>query len=78
MAAGAGLERSEDIALILGALAVYRRRRESPPFVGFSESGPFAQGPRRVITKFETMVKQMLPLTVRMADDAKEHPFRRG
>ena len=47
----------------------------TPPFIGFSEKGPFAQGPRPVTTKLETRAQEMLPLTVWVADDAKETPI---
>jgi len=47
----------------------------SPPFIGFSESGAFLQGPPREIgTSLTTSVKDPLPLTVWVADDASIPP----
>jgi hypothetical protein len=47
----------------------------TPPFIGFSEKGPFAQGPRPVTAKLETRAQEMLPLTVWVADDARATPI---
>jgi len=47
----------------------------TPPFVGFSEKGPFQQGPRPISTTLQTNVGEPLPLTVWAADDAKQPPI---
>jgi hypothetical protein len=47
----------------------------TPPFIGFSDAGPFLQGPpREIATSLTTTVKDSLPLTVWVADDAKIPP----
>jgi hypothetical protein len=46
----------------------------TPPLLGFSENGPFAQGPRAISTALTTAVSQPLPLTAWVADDAKRPP----
>ena len=47
----------------------------TPPVIGFSESGPFLQGPPREIgTSLSTTLKDSLPLTVWVADDANIPP----
>jgi hypothetical protein len=47
----------------------------TPPFIGFQESGPFAQGPPRGIVLSLTMdVKSPLPLPIWVADDANIPP----
>ena len=46
----------------------------TPPFVGFSESGPFAQGPPGAFTKATATVGVPLPITVFAADDAYMNP----
>jgi hypothetical protein len=46
----------------------------TPPYVGFSETGPFAQGPRSITTAVTAAVSQPLPLTAWVADDAKKVP----
>ena len=53
----------------------------TPPFVGFSEKGPFAQGPRGISTAMKTTVSVPLPLQVWVADDAhltpgEDRPYR--
>ena len=46
----------------------------TPPYVGFSESGPFAQGPRSVSATMTAAVSQPLSVTAWVADDAKKVP----
>jgi len=46
----------------------------TPPFVGFSEKGPFVQGPRGASTAMKTVVGVPLPLHVWVADDASIIP----
>jgi hypothetical protein len=46
----------------------------APPYVGFSETGPFAQGPRSTTTAMTATVSQPLSLTAWVADDAKKVP----
>jgi hypothetical protein len=46
----------------------------TPPYVGFSENGPFAQGPRSITTAMTATVSQPLSLTAWVADDAKKVP----
>jgi hypothetical protein len=47
----------------------------TPPFIGFAEAGPFLQGPPRAISQsLETTVRDALPLTVWVADDARVPP----
>ncbi len=46
----------------------------TPPYVGFSETGPFAQGPRSITTALTATVSQPLSLTAWVADDAKKVP----
>ena len=46
----------------------------TPPYVGFSESGPFSFGPRAVSSSMKAAVGQPLPVTVYAADDAKQVP----
>jgi hypothetical protein len=43
---------------------------DTPPFVGFSKDGPFAQGPREVSAKLEGTAGEPVPLHVWVADDA--------
>ena len=43
----------------------------TPPFIGFSENGPFVQGPRGQSTSLTATVSSPLTLTVWVADDAK-------
>jgi hypothetical protein len=46
----------------------------TPPFIGFQENGPFAQGPPRgIFTSLTTDVKSPLPLAIWVADDANIH-----
>jgi hypothetical protein len=47
----------------------------TPPFIGFSEKGPFSQGPKPITTKLQASVGAPLPLTVWVADDAKQPPI---
>jgi hypothetical protein len=46
----------------------------TPPYVGFMENGPFAQGPRSITAIMMAMVAQPLSLTAWVADDAKKVP----
>jgi hypothetical protein len=46
----------------------------TPPFVGFSENGPFEQGPLSHIAALNAKVGEPLPLSVWAADDAKLPP----
>ena len=46
----------------------------TPPFVGFSEKGPFVQGPRGNSTAMKAVVGVPLPLHVWVADDASMIP----
>jgi hypothetical protein len=46
----------------------------TPPLVGFSETGPFAQGPRIVTTTQNAVVSEPLTLTAWVADDARRVP----
>ena len=50
------------------------RPGNTPPYVGFSGSGPFAQGPRSITTAMTAAVSQPLSLTAWVADDAKKVP----
>ena len=43
----------------------------TPPFIGFEETGPFVQGPRGQTTALATALPNPLTLTVWVADDAK-------
>ena len=43
----------------------------TPPFIGFSENGPFVQGPRGQSMSLTATVSSPLTLTVWVADDAK-------
>jgi hypothetical protein len=47
----------------------------TPPFVGFSEKGPFVQGPRPISRTLLATVGEPLPLSVWAADDAKQAPI---
>ena len=46
----------------------------TPPFVGFSEAGPFAQGPRVISADMSATVAEPLSLTAWVADDARRVP----
>ena len=46
----------------------------TPPYVGFSESGPFAFGPRSISGEAKATVGQPFVLTVWVADDARLVP----
>jgi len=46
----------------------------TPPYVGFAQTGPFAQGPRSITTNMSATVGQPLSLTAWVADDAKKVP----
>jgi hypothetical protein len=46
----------------------------TPPYVGFTETGPFAQGPRSITATMAATVSQPLSLTAWVADDAKKVP----
>jgi hypothetical protein len=47
----------------------------TPPYIGFSEKGPFAQGPRVVSETVHAIVGAPLSLTVWAADDNKQPPI---
>ncbi len=49
----------------------------TPPFVGFSGKGPFAQGPRGISTDLKATAGVPLPLHVWVADDANVAPGAR-
>jgi hypothetical protein len=42
----------------------------TPPYIGFSDSGPFVQGPKGQSTMLRAKVGQPLPIVVWVADDA--------
>jgi hypothetical protein len=46
----------------------------TPPFVGFAETGPFAQGPRSITSSMTATVAEPLSLTSWVADDARRVP----
>jgi hypothetical protein len=46
----------------------------TPPYVGFAETGPFAQGPRSITANVSATVSQPVSLTAWVADDAKRVP----
>lgn len=46
----------------------------TPPLVGFSQSGPFAQGPRITSASMTATVSEPLALTAWVADDARRIP----
>jgi hypothetical protein len=46
----------------------------TPPFVGFMETGPFAQGPRSITVEMSATVAEPLSITAWVADDAKRVP----
>jgi hypothetical protein len=46
----------------------------TPPYVGFSESGPFSFGPRAITSTMKASVGQPLSITAFAADDAKRAP----
>jgi hypothetical protein len=46
----------------------------TPPYIGFSEKGPFVQGPRGTSTAMKAMVGIPVPLQVWVADDANVTP----
>jgi hypothetical protein len=46
----------------------------TPPYIGFSETGPFAFGPRSISTSMTGAVSQPLSITAWVADDAKKVP----
>lgn len=46
----------------------------TPPYVGFAETGPFAQGPRSITTAMTATVGQPLSLAAWVADDARKVP----
>ncbi len=51
----------------------------TPPFIGFAETGPFVQGPPRQISQtLNAVVDQPLALKVWAADDAKVPPSAAG
>jgi hypothetical protein len=47
----------------------------TPPFIGFAATGPFGQGPRPITTSLHAAMDEPLPLTVWVADDAKQPPI---
>jgi hypothetical protein len=48
----------------------------TPPFIGFQENGPFAQGPPRgIVSSLTAEAQKPLPLTVWVADDANVPPM---
>jgi hypothetical protein len=49
----------------------------TPPFVGFSEKGPFEQGPRGISSELKATAGVPLPLHVWVADDANVAPGAR-
>jgi hypothetical protein len=46
----------------------------TPPYVGFSQSGPFAQGPRIIVATMSTPPGTAMPITAWTADDAVRPP----
>lgn len=48
--------------------------KNAPPFIGFSDSGPFVNGPIGQSVALSTVVGVPLPLTVWVADDANTVP----
>jgi hypothetical protein len=46
----------------------------TPPWVGFSQTGPFAKGPRIVVANMSTPAATPMPLTTWVADDAVRPP----
>jgi hypothetical protein len=46
----------------------------TPPYVGFAATGPFAQGPRSITTAMTATVGQPLSLMAWVADDARKVP----
>jgi hypothetical protein len=46
----------------------------TPPYVGFADAGPFAQGPRSITASMTATVSQPLSLLAWVADDAKRVP----
>lgn len=44
---------------------------DTPPFIGFSDSGPFLNGPREISESITGTVGTPVPLTAWVADDAK-------
>ena len=46
----------------------------TPPFIGFSETGPFVNGPKGQTISMTNIIPNPLPLTVWLADDAKVPP----
>jgi hypothetical protein len=46
----------------------------TPPYVGFAQTGPFAQGPRIVTSSMTASVNQPLSITAWVADDARKVP----
>jgi hypothetical protein len=46
----------------------------TPPFVGFTETGPFAQGPRSITASMTATVSEPLSITAFVADDARRVP----
>ena len=46
----------------------------TPPFVGFAQSGPFVQGPRGHTQELSGIMPNPVPLTLWVADDASVIP----
>jgi hypothetical protein len=46
----------------------------TPPFIGFSETGPFVNGPKGQSISLTNTIPNPLPLTVWLSDDAKVPP----
>jgi len=46
----------------------------TPPFIGFSDKGPFVQGPRGQSSSVSTTLPNPAPLTLYVADDANVSP----
>lgn len=46
----------------------------TPPFIGFAETGPFVNGPKGQTVALSTTIPTPLPLNVWLADDAKVPP----
>jgi hypothetical protein len=46
----------------------------TPPYVGFAETGPFAQGPRIITANMTATVAEPLSITAWVADDARRVP----
>lgn len=47
---------------------------DTPPYIGFAETGPFVNGPKGQTISLTNTIPNPLPLTVWLADDAKTPP----